>query len=605
LSIFVRIEKSMDNFIVSARKYRPDNFDSVVGQDSITRTLKNSVKTRQLAQAYLFCGPRGVGKTTCARIFAKTINCSNPTPEHEACNVCESCKTFNESRSLNIHELDAASNNSVDDIRNLIDQVRIPPQIGKFSVYIIDEVHMLTSSAFNAFLKTLEEPPKHVVFILATTEKHKIIPTILSRCQIFDFNRISIHDITSRLKYVAQNEGITAETDALSIIAQKADGAMRDALSIFDQIVSFSGNNITYQNTIENLNVLDYEYYFKVTRVLLEHDYRGALNILNEVIENGFDPGVFLSGLASHLRDILMCKDPGTYKLLEVGENIQKKYHEFSGICDVDFLYKAMDIANESDFKYKVTRNKRLLVEICLMKISFINHQSNIPVKESRPVVTQEPVKPYPATVTAPEKPIENKPNDEKQEQVTTGQPNESNNAGTAIKPDVSPKDEPGFRNGRIPSVSIKNIGKNLTAPQSESHTYEANGPAWVTVIGDDEFNTAKLLDKWQEFTAKLSDKPRLFQLFNNANPVLNPGWVIGLEIDNQNLYDLVMSIKPELLLYLQTELNNKSISLDLQIAEVPDNSGELLYTDEEKIQYMVGKKPEMATLIKQLDLDL
>jgi len=360
----------MENFIVSARKYRPDTFQSVVGQSSITATLKNAIRNGQLAHAYLFCGPRGVGKTTCARIFAKTINCQNLTGDIEPCNQCESCQAFNGNRSYNIHELDAASNNSVDDIRNLTDQVRIPPQIGKYSIYIIDEVHMLSQAAFNAFLKTLEEPPKHAIFILATTEKHKIIPTILSRCQIFDFNRIRISDIVSHLGNVAQKEKVDIEPEALNVVAHKADGAMRDALSIFDQIVSFSGREITYKNVIDNLNVLDYDYYFRLIDLFLKNDVPGALMLFNDVLDHGFDGHHFIAGLSNHLRDLLVCKDPVTVQLLEVGGEIREKYKKQASSCDSGFLFEAMKIGNDCDLQYKSSQNKRLLVELALIRMA-------------------------------------------------------------------------------------------------------------------------------------------------------------------------------------------------------------------------------------------
>ena len=363
-------ENHMENFIVSARKYRPDTFQTVVGQASITSTLKNAIKNSQLAHAYLFCGPRGVGKTTCARIFAKTINCQNLTAEIEPCNQCESCKAFNGSRSYNIHELDAASNNSVDDIRNLTDQVRIPPQIGHYSIYIIDEVHMLSQQAFNAFLKTLEEPPKHAIFILATTEKHKIIPTILSRCQIFDFNRIKISDISGHLGYVAKSESVAIEGEALNVIAQKADGAMRDALSIFDQIVSFSGKSISYKDVISNLNVLDYDYYFRLTDLFLKNDIANSLLLFNEILDHGFEGHHFITGLSSHFRDVMVCKDPVTIQLLEVGGEIREKYKVQATLCDSDFLIGALQIANECDLQYKASQNKRLLVELAIIKIA-------------------------------------------------------------------------------------------------------------------------------------------------------------------------------------------------------------------------------------------
>ncbi len=362
--------QNMENFIVSARKYRPDTFETVVAQASITNTLRNAIKSNQLAHAYLFCGPRGVGKTTCARIFAKTINCTNLSPQTEACNQCDSCKAFNTNRSFNIHELDAASNNSVDDIRNLTDQVRVPPQMGKYSVYIIDEVHMLSSQAFNAFLKTLEEPPKHAIFILATTEKHKIIPTILSRCQIFDFTRIGVQDISNHLAYVAKNEGVEVETEGLNVIAQKADGAMRDALSIFDQIVSFSGKSIIYQDIISNLNVLDYDYYFRLVDQFLKNDVTEVLLIFNEILSNGFDGHHFITGLSSHLRDLLVCKDQETVRLLEVGGEIKERYKAQAKTTQSEFLLDALQISNECDFQYKLSQNKRLLVELTLIRIA-------------------------------------------------------------------------------------------------------------------------------------------------------------------------------------------------------------------------------------------
>ncbi len=360
----------MENFIVSARKYRPDTFESVIAQKAITNTLKNAIKSNQLAHAYLFCGPRGVGKTTCARIFAKTINCSNLTSETEACNECESCVSFNSSRSFNIHELDAASNNSVDDIRNLTDQVRIPPQMGRYSVYIIDEVHMLSAQAFNAFLKTLEEPPNHAIFILATTEKHKIIPTILSRCQIFDFNRIGVSDITSHLEYVAKSEGVEVESEGLNVIAQKADGAMRDALSIFDQIVSFSGKKVTYKDVITNLNVLDYDYYFKLVDQFLKNDVTQVLLTFNDILSHGFDGHHFINGLSNHLRDLLVCKDPATVQLLEVGGEIKERYKQQAELAGSDFLLDALQISNECDYQYKLSQNKRLLVELAIIRIA-------------------------------------------------------------------------------------------------------------------------------------------------------------------------------------------------------------------------------------------
>src|ERR1017187_3659889 len=363
----------MENFIVSARKYRPATFDTVVGQAAITTTLKNAIKNKHLAQSYLFCGPRGVGKTTCARILAKTINCSNITENTEACNKCESCISFNNNQTLNIFELDAASNNSVEDIRGLVEQVRFAPHQGKYKIYIIDEVHMLSNAAFNAFLKTLEEPPSYAIFILATTEKHKIIPTILSRCQIFDFNRITVDDISKHLAFVADSEHIDAEPDALHIIAQKADGALRDACSIFDQIVSFAGNNITYKTVIENLNILDYDYYFKVTDAILAENISSALLLFNEILNNCFDGHNFVAGLGDHFRNLLVSRDQETIQLLEVGNNIKDKYKEQSNNCSLSFLIKGLTILNKTDINYKSSKNQRLQVELALMQIASIN----------------------------------------------------------------------------------------------------------------------------------------------------------------------------------------------------------------------------------------
>ena len=385
----------MENFVVSARKYRPMTFDTVVGQSSITNTLKNAIRNKSLAQAYLFCGPRGVGKTTCARIMAKTINCLNPTENLEACNECESCRAFNNNASFNIYELDAASNNSVDDIRSLVDQVRIPPQIGQYKVYIIDEVHMLSKDAFNAFLKTLEEPPAYAKFILATTEKHKIIPTILSRCQIFDFKRITVDDIAKHLKYVAQSEGVNAEPEALNIIAQKADGALRDALSIFDQMVSFSGKNITYKDVIDNLNVLDYDYYFQIVDHILHGNTSDILLILNNIISKGFEPQYFVS--------------PATVQLLEVSEQLRQRYLAQAQTCPLPFLVRALEINNRCDIDYRAANNKRLHLEIALLKMcALCSTALAMPAPQAQPAQMpqnrpqQQPVSASPATATTP-----------------------------------------------------------------------------------------------------------------------------------------------------------------------------------------------------------
>ena len=375
----------MENYVVSARKYRPQTFESVVGQQALTQTLQNAIRQNHLAHAYLFCGPRGVGKTTCARIFAKTINCLNPQNGFDACNECESCKAFNEQRSFNIHELDAASNNSVEDIRSLIDQVRIPPQIGKYSVYIIDEVHMLSAGAFNALLKTLEEPPSYAIFILATTEKHKVLPTILSRCQVYDFNRITVPDTIAYLQKVAANEGVTADEEALNVVAQKADGGMRDALSIFDQLVAFCGSNITYERTIEVLNVLNADYYFTLVEHALRHDVSSALMLFNDVLNHGFDASHFVIGFAQHLRDVLVSKDPKTVALLETSEAIKKRYAAQAQLCSPMWLFLALDILNTCDINYRTARNKRLTVELALVKLCQLGVPQNIPTQAPAP----------------------------------------------------------------------------------------------------------------------------------------------------------------------------------------------------------------------------
>lgn len=360
----------MDNFIVSARKYRPSTFSSVVGQENITTTLKNAIRNNKVAQAFLFCGPRGVGKTTCARIFAKALNCTNLTDDFEPCNECESCQAFNNSASFNVFELDAASKNSVDDIRDLVDQVRIPPQQARYKIYIIDEVHMLSGAAFNAFLKTLEEPPAYAKFIMATTEKHKVIPTILSRCQVFDFKRINDNDIVRHLQFVAQQEDVKAEEDALRVVAAKADGALRDALSIFDQLVSFTGKNITYKETISNLNVLDVDNYFKVVDIVLSEDVSGALILLDEILAKGFDAQNFISGFAAHIRNLLLAQNPGTVQLLQVSDTIKERLQQQAQKADRMLLTRALELANQCDFNYKMSNNKRLSVELCLMQIN-------------------------------------------------------------------------------------------------------------------------------------------------------------------------------------------------------------------------------------------
>ena len=555
----------MDNFIVSARKYRPDNFESVVGQDAITQTLKNSIKLQQLAQAYLFCGPRGVGKTTCARIFAKTINCSNLSADFEACNECESCESFNKQRSMNIYELDAASNNSVEDIRRIIDKIWITPQIGKYCVYIIDEVHMLSSQAFNAFLKTLEEPPAHVIFIMATTEKHKIIPTILSRCQVFDFNRIGVEDIRSRLEFVAQRENITAEHEALHIIAQKADGAMRDALSIFDQIVSFSGKNITYADTIKNLNVLDYEIYFKITDALLEGKYSDALTIFDDVIRNGFEPNYFINGLASHFRDVLVCKEPHTINLLEVGGNIKEKYLEHAQKTGLHFLFNAIQFANQCDLNYKVSQNKRLLVELALLNMSNIGNPQIF------------------------------KGETQQQENKETTQ-NTTTTKQVEVKTEVVPQSEE--KPITVTGISLKNMEKLVTTKNTVSEEVVEYKP-----VSNIDFDDERLLEVWSQYAETQKDKARLYSFLSKNTPKKLNGNKYFIDAPNQAIKDYLNNMLNDTLQYIRKELSNNDFDLEYTLPEVEQIANQYK-THIENLKDLSEENPNIDVMIEELALD-
>lgn len=572
----------MNNFIVSARKYRPTTFDTVVGQESITSTLKSAIRTNHLAQSYLFCGPRGVGKTTCARILAKTINCLNLSDSIEACDECESCKSFNSSRSFNIHELDAASNNKVDDIRTLTELVRIPPQVGKYSIYIIDEVHMLSTSAFNAFLKTLEEPPAHAIFILATTEKQKIIPTILSRCQIFDFNRITIEDIVKRLMFVAANENIDAEAEALHIIAQKADGAMRDALSIFDQIVSFSGRNITYQNVIENLNVLDYEYYLRITNAFLGQDLSSALLIFNEILEKGFDGHNFIAGLSSHFRNLLVCRNEQTAKLVEVGATIRDRYIEQTSSLPVAFIYRALDILSNCDIQYKSSRNPRLHVEITLVRLASI---IAAPDREKNGTEEKQHI-PKPQPVAEKSSPV-------KEAAVATPEKEPRLSASPAEYP-VQHK-----------SFSIKEQMKN--AAGSADELKEDGGPV-ETITGmvdeDKAFDQELLLERWKAFGEKVkSESPRMSGIIKGMEPQLKGEHEIELVLSTEAQKEYFdQNFKSEMLKFLRTELGNNLITFETVVSDVIENSTP--YTEDEKYQHLLKKNPELDTLRRDIRLD-
>jgi DNA polymerase-3 subunit gamma/tau len=563
----------MDNYIVSARKYRPATFQSVIGQKSLTTTLKNAIRNNKLAHAYLFCGPRGVGKTTCARIFAKTINCMHSKADGEACNACESCEAFYENRSYNIYELDAASNNSVEDIRTLIDQVRILPPIGRYKVYIIDEVHMLSSQAFNAFLKTLEEPPSHALFILATTEKHKIIPTILSRCQIYDFNRININDIVDYLAYVAGSEQVAYEKEALNIIAQKADGGMRDALSIFDQIVSFSEGHITYQAVIENLNVLDYEYYFRLTNALLAGNVSHSLLILNEIIGKGFEGQHILGGLSNFFRDTLVCKDPQTIVLFETGDAVKEKYLRLAQQCSNEFLYKAIELSNECDLNYRYSKNKRLLIELLLIRLCQLNHQSTSTddKKKIRPLVEKKKDEPAVSNQT-----LEQPPTEEKQS-----------------APDVSA--------GRIMSKSSLRISlKKTTSDQADEKALEAS----LSRERKEEkaFTQEELEKAWKEY-AKKEEDIHLKNTILNIRPQLLDKSRVQVTVFNPEQQSKLTEKEFFIKNFLSAQLKNHLLQLEIVVLE--NQRQHLPYGSRNVFNYMAEKNPSLISLAKEFNLKL
>jgi DNA polymerase-3 subunit gamma/tau len=570
----------MEKFIVSARKYRPVTFDTVVGQPSITNTLKNAIRNNHLAQAFLFTGPRGVGKTTTARILAKTINCENISENVEACNQCESCVSFNNNHSLNIYELDAASNNSVEDIRGLVEQVRYPPQGGKYKVYIIDEVHMLSASAFNAFLKTLEEPPAYAVFILATTEKHKIIPTILSRCQIFDFNRIGVEDIAKHLGSIAKKENVNAEEDALHIIAQKADGALRDALSMFDQLVSFAGNNLTYKAVIENLNILDYDYYFKITEDVLMGNISSVLLTFNEIINNGFDPHNFINGLASHFRDLLVCKDEVTLKLLEVSPNVREKYKIQSKPCPSSLLIELLEVSNKCDVGYKAAKNQRLHVELALLKMCSMNSFSEPFKKKVESVVTSKPLIVPAATSTPLVATVANEP-----------------------KPSFSPKEKSQTEPTVRKTISItENLNSKSSVKGETKKTEETSEPAIKNI-----FTQADLENAWNEYSSSLMQEGRLslHAALVKRKPELKENFQVLFVLDNTSLEKDVNDIKMEFMGFLRRKLNNSQVQLSTTIDKAGIDTAKVPYTSKEKFDHMAAKNPLLNELRKQLDLEI
>lgn len=603
----------MENYIVSARKYRPSTFESVVGQRALTTTLKNAIATGKLAHAYLFCGPRGVGKTTCARIFAKTINCMSPTADGEACNQCESCTAFNEQRSYNIHELDAASNNSVDDIRQLVEQVRIPPQIGKYKVYIIDEVHMLSASAFNAFLKTLEEPPRHAIFILATTEKHKILPTILSRCQIYDFSRIGVEDTVAHLAYVASKEGITAEPEALNVIALKADGGMRDALSIFDQVVSFTGGHITYKSVIENLNVLDYEYYFKLTGFFLENKISDALLLLNDVLNKGFDGSHFITGLSSHLRDLLVSKDPATLPLLEVGASIRERYQAQAQQCPLPFLYRAMKLCNDCDLNYRASKNKRLLVELTLIQVAQLTAEEDdgangrSPKQAIKPIFTQPAAAQQPqATAATPQQTVQ-----PAVQTNSTPQPaaTQHSNATTPHATPTAVLMAQGREEKKIPVMKMSGLGVSIKRPhiEEEQRNPSSNPTAAHQAAQPEEdyiFNERDLNYYWQEYAGRMpKEQVAIAKRMQNMRITLINDTTFEAVVDNEIVAKEFTGMIPTLQNYLRTRLKNRKVTMTVRISAPTEKVR--AYGRVEKFQMMAQKNSALLLLKEEFGLEL
>ena len=598
----------MSEYIVSARKYRPMTFDTVVGQESIATTLKNAIRAEKLAHAYLFCGPRGVGKTTCARIFAKTINCLTPREDGEACGECESCMAFNEGRSMNIHELDAASNNSVDDIRNLIEQVRIPPQIGKYKVFIIDEVHMLSSQAFNAFLKTLEEPPSHAIFILATTEKHKILPTILSRCQIYDFQRMSVENIVKHLQNVAQKEGYNVEPAALNVIAQKADGGMRDALSIFDQVVSYTGGNISYARVIENLNVLDYDYYFRLVDLLLEKKISESLLLFNEVLAKGFEGGPFISGLASHLRDLLVSRDASTTQLLEASEDVRQRYAEQAQRCKPQWLYRAIRLCNDCDQAYRTSRNKRLQVELTLIEVAQADDE---PSAGRRPA--HRILKPIFSRLAEAAKAAQTVAS--KEATATTDNKTSSAAQAETYKPQApasAPLTQPTPKKRSLKLAGLGTaIGPRIHPSQSESAT-KAEAPEVKKQKNSEEvktnsaFTLTDLHLQWQAFINTLpKEDTALAQNMRIMSPALDTtNWQASVSVDNEEVANMLQRIQPQLLQFLHTSLNNSAITLSVTVTEMSQTPTRV-YDKREQLKYFCKQNPALISLGKSFKLEL
>ena len=594
----------MEEYIVSARKYRPTSFDTVVGQQALTTTLKNAVKSGKLAHAYLFCGPRGVGKTTCARIFAKAINCLTPTADGEACGHCESCQAFNEQRSFNIFELDAASNNSVEHIKTLMEQTRIPPQVGKYKVFIIDEVHMLSTAAFNAFLKTLEEPPSHVIFILATTEKHKILPTILSRCQIYDFERMTVRNTINHLKSVAEKEGIQYEEQALAVIAEKADGGMRDALSIFDQAASFCQGNITYQKVIEDLNVLDSDNYFRIIELAIENKVSDIMVLLNQIINKGFDGGLLIGGLAKHVRNVLMAKDPQTLPLLEVSDQQRERYQQQAVKCETRFLYDALKLMNQCDINYRQSSNKRLLVELTLIEVAQITQPDEGPANGRRPrrlkslfkqlVQQSQPQKAAPQVAAA-----ETVAPASTSSQSSTTSTSGTSSSSTSSSPRPQLKKEVGFSWNRL---------REKANPKSKMQiipgTLNANDPNAKIKDEQQEFSQQELELQWMMMCNRMPQKlSGIATRMKNMNPTIKEMPHLEVVVENQIAYDQMTEIKGSIVNTLKIYLHNNAITLDMRIAEHQEKVR--ILTRREQFQLMEKENPSIAKLREILDLEL
>ncbi len=601
----------MGQYIVSARKYRPGSFDSLIGQENIARTLKNSILRNQLAHAYLFCGPRGVGKTSAARIFAKTINCSNPSADMEPCGECESCRSFAEGRSYSIHELDAASNNSVDDIRTLTDQVRIPPQVGKYSVYIIDEVHMLSQAAFNAFLKTLEEPPAHAIFILATTEKHKILPTILSRCQTYDFNRISIENIVKNLRHIAQCEEVSISEDAMHIIAQKADGAMRDALTLFDQMVAFCGREITYEQVIKNLNVLDYAYYFKLTDNFLQGDYASALLTFDEILSRGFSALHFISGLSSHFRDLIVCRNGASQTLLEIAPTVAQTYRETAQKCPTDFLFEALNCTTSCEAQFKQSGNQRLLIEFTLMKLCRI-----VPAASAAFSATGTPVaaaKPQPAPAKAPEVTPAQAP---APAPVSAPAPAPAPVEATPAEPAATPEEpilKPVQKPAAAPGMSIKDMMKQADRPAQGAGLRGVMAAGGETAAAGEipvpaaAISTESVLDAWKKL-ANAESAPNLKATLASVVPSFDADRMeIRFEVKNsaqKEWIDRNRRIKMEE--SLRHALGSNSIRLFVDVAEVREsNTAAKLYMPSDRDDYLTKNSEEFRNLKNDFGLEV